>query len=321
MIQDYDALKDFVSRECDRHAFLVRYLRGKGLDCRSLQIAESKNIFIQLPAEQYDRLSRIKVLTAHYDRAPGSPGANDNSAAVFQLVALGKRLLDSGKVHNTLIIFTDHEELTEDNPSVQEQGAFKLGRFLAEREGRPGVPDAQYAFFNFDLCGVGDTLILSTANDTLLERSGLSGGGLHRQIRELQEAALDIMGRVRGCPYFTLETPFSDHIGLPLNRYPSVLIPLLPYQEAVGYRSRFRLLQKDMQSAGMLQEGRPGFLLDGSNPGPGRRIRSIIPRTWDRMHTDDDRIETLEEGAFQIMEELLNRIARTPIPLSRLART
>lgn len=314
MIKDFEALREFCAPECDRHAFLTAHLRGKGLPFTELQLTGSRNIFLGFPPEHYDPDGRIKVLTAHYDRAPGSPGANDNSAAVFQLIALAERLIYRSKRHNVLVIFTDHEEIPPENPTVTGQGAYKLGQFLAERARRKTGAAGDFAFFNFDLCGVGDTLILSTANESLLERSGLAGSTLHRQILELQETAMDIMGRVRECPFFSLETPFSDNIGLMLNQFPAVLITMLPYPEAVAYRSRLRVLQQETAALG---ESGPGFLVDPACPERNRRIRSIVPRTWDRMHTDDDMVETLEENAFWLMEALLDRIAGTELKPTR----
>lgn len=318
MIRDGEALREFCAPDCDRYAYLTAQLRSKGLPFSELEITGSRNIFLGFPPEHYDPDCRIKVLTAHYDRAAGSPGANDNSAAVFQLLGLAERLVYRSKRHNVLVIFTDHEEVSPQHPTVTGQGAYKLGRFLAERARRKAEAGGDFAFFNFDLCGVGDTLILSTANESLLERSGLAGGILHRQILELQEAAMDIMGRVRECPFFCLETPFSDNIGLMLNKFPAVLITMLPYPEAVQYRSRLRVLQQEAAARG---EGVPDFLMDANCPAANRRIRSIIPRTWDRMHTDDDMVETLEENAFWLMASLLDRIAATELKPSRLGQS
>jgi len=308
-----EMLKEFCSSGCDRFDFLQSYLHGLGIRTKILEISGSRNIFLELPKEQFYPDAQIKVLTAHYDRAPGTPGANDNSAAVLQLAALACRLLCRGRKHNTLIVFTDHEEITEENPSVQTQGAYKLGQYLARWQGHD---NSQFAFFNFDLCGVGDTLIVSTASESLLEKRGLIGTSIYRRIRELRESVLDIMGRVRECPCFRIETPFSDNIGLLLNELPSVLITLLPYQEAVQYRSRYRMLTDQLRASGDL-EGAPDFLQDPFSSRLRDNIRTIIPGTWERMHSPDDRLETLEQGAFQLMEQLLDRCAATELPLSR----
>ena len=315
MIRNRDSLKKFCHVDCDRFAFLRDFLEGKGIRSRVLQQSGTRNIFVDFPGDHYASGSQIKVLTAHYDRAPGSPGANDNSAAVFQLVELAERLLRRDRRHNTLIVFTDHEEITEDNPSVRTQGAYKLGEYLQEWRKRDKT---QFAFFNFDLCGIGDTLILSTANESLLEKRGMAGSSIYRRTRELREVALDVMGRVRECPYFALETPFSDNIGLLLNDFPSVLITILPYQEAVQYRSRYRMLCDELKRNGDLK-GAPDFLQNSCCGQLREKIRTIIPRTWERMHCEDDRIETLEECAFVRMEQLLDRFAATEVPLSRFS--
>ena len=315
MIRNWDKLKEFCSTDCDRFAFLQKYLQEAGLNTRILESSGSRNIFLDFPQDQYGSGVQIKVLTAHYDRTPQSPGANDNSAAVFQLADLAVRLLRRGRKHNTLIIFTDHEEITEDNPSVRTQGAYKLGSYLHRWLKSEST---QFAFFNFDLCGIGDTLILSTANETLLEKKGLAGTPIYRRTRELRETAMDVMGRVRECPFFALETPFSDNIGLLLNGFPSVLITMLPYQEAVQYRSRYRMLSDELKRSGDLS-GTPDFLQNSTAGVLREKIRDIIPRTWERMHCEDDRIETLEEGAFRLMEQLLDRFAATEIPLSRFS--
>jgi hypothetical protein len=89
------------------------------------------------------------VLVAHYDRAADSPGANDNSAAVFLLIETALKLRQK-KVTDWMIIFTDKVELTA-GEGLTRQGSYALAAGLRQA----GLGGGR--FFIFDACGTGDT--------------------------------------------------------------------------------------------------------------------------------------------------------------------
>jgi len=110
-----------------------------------------------------------KTVLVHYDRAcapDGSfitPGANDNSAAVFQVLRFAERLMRKeiplpGGIHNMRIFFTDGEELGASSVSgAKAQGAFALASLFRKL----GIVNDDV--FVLDGCGRGDVLAVSTA--------------------------------------------------------------------------------------------------------------------------------------------------------------
>ncbi|MDR1047033.1 MAG: M28 family peptidase, partial [Treponema sp.] len=163
----YNRFMEFIAPRADRYSIISSVLDEAGLNSLVLPIAGNRHFLILPPGESI-REGRLPfrgrnpvILTAHYDRFPGSSGANDNSAAVFQLIVTARKLV-SEKQGFWMIFFTDKEELGE-GESIEDQGAYGLASTL--RSG--GLADAR--IYVFDACGTGDTIIISTAADTLLK--------------------------------------------------------------------------------------------------------------------------------------------------------
>jgi hypothetical protein len=117
---------DFISLSADRFAILKELLEEAALDYKVLEIAGNRHFIAAppLPEEKSFLRRPPTTLVAHYDRAEGSPGANDNSAGVFLLLETAMKLKKSG-VNNWIVIFTDKEEL-KSGESIQAQGAYTL---------------------------------------------------------------------------------------------------------------------------------------------------------------------------------------------------
>jgi hypothetical protein len=116
---------------------------------------------------------RVLVLIAHHDAVPGSPGANDNAAAVAILLSLLERL--AGRVPpgvRVRLLFTACEELG----------------YLGAREYVSDVGvDGIAGVISLELCGIGDTLAIWDAGraEPFLDRvtGALDSLGLRRDER------------------------------------------------------------------------------------------------------------------------------------------
>lgn len=86
---------------------LVVESRDWGIDSR---VSETVNFLVP-----FGRQKGHLVLGAHYDAVPGAPGANDNGAAVVQLLESASRLQAFSAAgaleHDVTFCFWDHEEL------------------------------------------------------------------------------------------------------------------------------------------------------------------------------------------------------------------
>jgi hypothetical protein len=190
-------------------------------------------------------------MAAHYDRAAGSPGANDNSAAVFMLLEAALKMREE-RQRNALIIFTDKEELSP-GEGIQKQGAYGLAKKLQET----ALKDCRY--FIFDACGSGDTLIISTMADHLLKNEGgHEAAQWRRTVKALRDAALQTARNCMMEKVLLAPTPFSDDAGFLRAGLAAQTITVLPSTEAAGLASLLRnkpefinaLISRDAQTAG-----------------------------------------------------------------------
>lgn len=109
--------------EIDRvREYLIATLSAAGLEPETLTI-EAPDYFSVSggTVDVIDVLTRVKgtgdgsaiLLMAHYDTAPATPGANDNSAAVAALLEVARTLVSGSPPPNDVIfLFTDGEEPT-----------------------------------------------------------------------------------------------------------------------------------------------------------------------------------------------------------------
>ena len=215
------------SRE-DRFTRLAEILRGVKLDFEILQVAGNRHFLLGPPSSPLPK-GRVTILTAHYDRAPGSPGANDNSVSVFLLIKTALEL-GSGEDKNWRIIFTDREELGE-GEGLKDQGAYTLAGELRNR----GLGSAR--IFVFDACGAGNGFIISTAAERLLKKESGSGADKTRNlVRSLRNRAMEIARNLGLETVFLLPTPFSDDAGFLSAGLPAQTITMLPTRKPRPWR-------------------------------------------------------------------------------------
>jgi len=272
----YNRFFDFIAPEADRFAVLFEHIKKLGLNSVVIPVEGNRHFFIFPPGINL-RLSAGSlfpfsgqnpvVLSAHYDRVPGSPGANDNSAAVFHLLKTALKLGRIGADY-WIIIFTDKEEL-RGGEGIENQGSCSLARKLK----RWGLGDSRV--FNFDACGTGDTFIISTTADSLLKSQTRTGLQRARQaITHLREHALDCARRLHLNNIMLLPVPFSDDAGFLQGGIPVQTVTMLPAAEAASFASLLRLRSDFSEKifSGPLNE----------------TDRNLIPETWRRINCPTD---------------------------------
>lgn len=297
-------LAAFLAPGLDRCAFIASWLGERNIPHSIIELAGKRHIVVRFSAEAYDPLFRMKTIVAHYDRASGTPGANDNSAACFQLMLFAGRLQSarspaggSGS-HNIRIFFTDGEEAAG-TKGIAAQGSFALGEGLRKL----GMTDSDV--YVFDACGRGDTIVVSTAG-----QGRKTGPALAGRLSELHEQALRLANEAAPGAWLRLPTPYSDNAGFLAAGIASQVFTLLPRKEAEALNRAVNGPdsvggQRDIDDAivghGSLTENDP--------------LRKAIPETWRLMHTKKDSAATLTASAFRLMETLLDGIARERHPI------
>ncbi|MDR2476498.1 MAG: Zn-dependent exopeptidase M28 [Treponema sp.] len=282
----YERFFDFIAPDADRFQILREHVKGLGLNSVVIPIKGNYHFFI-FPAGYNLKPSTGGVLpfrgqspvilVAHYDRVPGSPGANDNSAAVFQLLKTALRLGEQG-VDYWIIIFTDKEEL-EAGEGIQEQGAFGL----AEKLKSCGLGEARV--FNFDACGTGDTFVFSSTSDYLLARDQRPGLRRVKQvITALREHALGTARYLRLNQVLSIPTPFSDDAGFLRAGFPAQTVTILPAGEA--------------SALAMMLQNQPGFADFLISSSSAQFDRMLLPETWRCLNSPSDNHDRLTPCFF-----------------------
>jgi hypothetical protein len=255
----YNRFREFISPEADRFALLCSILDQCSLPRQVLEIAGKRHITV---VPKNGRNDCGLIFTAHYDRTPDSSGANDNGAAVFQLIETALRITPHDAV---LFIFTDGEELSK-GESLRHQGAYSLGLHLKKN----GMGNSR--IFTFDACGTGDTLIISTAADQLLKNEpGAGADAMRRKVQVLRQAALDAARKARLENVLLLPTPFSEDAGFLLSGMTAQTITVLPQNEAAVCSS-------------LVRNGKAAALLSTAV----NVDRRLIPETWKSLNGPGD---------------------------------
>ncbi|OHD27403.1 MAG: hypothetical protein A2Y38_02520 [Spirochaetes bacterium GWB1_59_5] len=289
----------FLAPRADRCEALVLALEAGGVGCRVLELSGGRFVVAWPKGSTHDPRYRVKVVTAHHDRVPGTPGALDNSAACLQLVDF----LSSGRpAFNTLVVFTDHEELgsrlspaavTQAATAPSDQGSYELGRAF------PGMGLRAPMVFPLDVTGRGDALILSLAAHGLAGRRGHGGGSsaLGALVAETDDMANTISKLMAGrAPLFRAMVPFGEDLGFILAGVPALAVTVLPRDEADALASL-------------------GGLPAWSSPvAPGLRT----PETWSQLHGPNDTPALYTASAFKLVARFLDRLSalRVPAPVS-----
>jgi hypothetical protein len=295
----YHRFFDFIAPDADRFTVLSEHIHKLGLNSAVISIEGNRHFFIfpkginlKQPAGgsfPFQKQSPA-ILTAHYDRVPGSPGANDNSAAVFQLLGAALRLGKQG-VDNWIIIFTDKEEL-QNGEGIQKQGSYSLAKKLRSL----GLGNAR--IFNFDACGSGDTFVFSNTVDYLLKKNKRPGFNRARAtISRLREKVLGTASFLRFKKTIVAPTPFSDDAGFLQGGIPVQTITMLPADEADAFASML------FDNPGFVDMLFNGSMHDSEN-------HKLFPETWRCLNSPLD-------DEFRLTPEYYERIVRFAVELCR----
>jgi hypothetical protein len=186
------------------------------LESRGVEVARHRFASFEGSGENFavdvGRGPRTFVLVAHHDAVPGSPGANDNAAAVAILLALLERLpraVPPGV--RVRLLFTAAEELG----------------YLGARAYVRDTPLRDIAgVLSLELCGIGDCLaVWDVAGDTPFlgaVRAALEARGL------IPDAGYHLVGRI---PVFG-----SDHRAFAAAGIPAYGLSAVPFAHADALR-------------------------------------------------------------------------------------
>ena len=293
----YERFFDFIKPDADRYAILLEHVDKLKLNCSVIHVADNRHVFI-FPQEQKSLRASGGVfpfkgqnpclLCAHYDRAAGSPGANDNSIAVFHLLNTAINLRNSKK---WIIVFTDKEELKA-GESLENQGSYTLAKKIKSW----GLEKAR--IFNFDTCGAGEVFIFSTTTDRILknsERPNISK--VRKEIISLRDHALAAANNLRFEKVMLAPIPFSDDAGFLRAGLASQTITTLPLHEAEKYKALLR--------------NRPDFadlIISGKIKEPEER-RSL-PETWKNLNNAGDTPSRLTPQFFERTVKFMTELCR-----------
>lgn len=259
-------------------------------------MAGSRNVLVRYQDSAYDPRYRLKCISAHYDRDARSPGANDNSAACLQLLALARRLATAGFAHNCVLVFSDNEECGGKNAASQ--GSFALAWGIRRiRKDKPWV-------FSLDCTGRGEVPILSSPQTRLRPRKPQSASAdpglfaLHSWISSYLDA-------LYGSAWACLPTLYSDNYGYILGGLAAAAITLLPREEVELFRRGIAenpvivdvLLTREFRT----DQGR-------------RMLDAYLPASWKLLHGPGDSLASLDPASFPVMARLLDALACAGIP-------
>ena len=292
---DSVSFQKYIAQDCDRLSFLQNYLRLKGVASSAINLGGKKHLYVQFPSTAYNPAFKIKTVISHYDRVPGSPGANDNSFANFVLADFAADLYKSRLAHNIRIFFTDGEELGE--AGVSSQGAFALADFF----NRLGIGNDDV--YVFDACGRGDVAILA--------RAGLDAkvsGQFKKRFMSLYERTQNILRQAMPNSWMTLPVPYSDNAGFLACGIPAVAITFLPKEEVSFYYLNLMTdvnLEKAVMNCKI--DSKPGEKIDLSIQ--RFKYQEKMPLTWRLFHTEYDNFLSLTQESYSLMRKILAAIA------------
>ncbi|MDR2596370.1 MAG: Zn-dependent exopeptidase M28 [Treponema sp.] len=283
----YDRFDSFIALKTDRYNTLLLTIEKSGLNTTVISVAGNRHLFI-FPNGQKIRSAgntfpfagqNPYVLVAHYDRVEGSPGANDNSIAVFHLLRAALIFAEQN-IDNWIIIFTDKEELVS-GENFEAQGSFTLAKKLKTW----GLEKAR--IFNFDACGTGNTFILSTITDSILKNNDRPNiNKLKENIRVLRNRALETVNKLRFERVLLAPTPFCDDMGFLRAGFVAQTITMLPEEEA----SKFEVVLREYPEFSNL-------LISGEI----KKSNSLqfFPQTWKNLNTPADTFALLTPQFFE----------------------
>jgi hypothetical protein len=289
--------QEFIALTTDRYSMLKSLLDELHFKPQVITISGNRHFFLSSASHGSVKCwppvrQNRTILVAHYDRVADSPGANDNSAAVFELIEAALKLRRAG-VHSWLIIFTDKEEL-HPGEGIRDQGSYTLAKGLRD------IGFGNSRFYIFDACGSGDTLIISTMADHIMRtEQGLGIVKTRHLVQQLRNQALEAvrylnMDRVRLIP-----TPFSDDAGFLRAGIAAQTITMLPATEAMAFGSLIRC-KPDFADVLINREAQETY------------DRRLIPATWKRMNGPEDSYSTLTPQHFSQVVRFICALCHLP---------
>lgn len=286
----------FISGSCNRTEFLISRLKEHCIPFTPIKLDGKTHICILFPKTAYSPRFRAKTVIVHYDRAENTPGANDNSAAVYQVLEWAEQLLYSGKVHNTRIILTDGEELGGmSSPDTLNQGAFAIAQMFRKL----GVKNNDV--FVLDGCGRGDILLVSTA--------GMNSPGpvsFRLELESLFRKTCDLASAAAPGRWIKAPVPYSDNAGFLANGIPAVALTVLPSDEATLY---LRNLQRDKNFERLVMTH--NVASGAADKAEELVLTEKLPLTWRMMHTPLDAEESLTKESFTMIARFLDNLANS----------
>ena len=266
----------FIDIQANRVMILKEVLASYELQFREVVLNGDTHVLVYPHHTTRKPAKKLKLLTAHYDRVPGTQGVLDNSCAVWQLIEYAASSLQK---ENVIIAFTDHEEIPHEG-SAKEQGAFFLGRVLASM----GIEAP--AVFCFDVTGHGDTVVIA---DTVQQVAGryASLQPLQQQVALLSKLMLASVTKHVRCVEGHL--PFGENLGFMLAGYPALEISIVPEAQAPRRMNDFT-----------------GSVHAHSNP--------TAPEFWAYLHTNQDTLDRITPEAFFIMQKVLACLGLLRLP-------
>ena len=289
-----DDFSKFISQNCDRTSFLISRLKDRCIPYTPIKLDGKTHICILFPKSSYSPRFRAKTVIVHYDRAENTPGANDNSAAVYQIMDWAERLLYSGKVHNVRIILTDGEELggMASSDSLN-QGAFAIAQMFRKL----GVKNNDV--FVLDGCGRGDILLVSTAG-----KNSPGSVSFRLEFESLLKKTCDMASSAAPGRWIKAPVPYSDNAGFLANGIPAVALTILPSDEATLY---LRNLQRDKNFEKLVMTH--NVAAGAADKAEELLLTEKLPLTWRMMHTQMDNAESLTKEAFTMTSRFLDILA------------
>ncbi len=293
----------FLRQGIDRCAFICQWLKANLIPHTVVNLAGKKHIIVKFNSKNYNPQFKMKTIVAHYDREERTEGANDNSAACFQLMYFAKSLSLLKTQHNIRIIFTDGEEAG--SKGITEQGSFALGSGLKKL----GMDKDD--IFVFDMCGRGDCLIIS--------QSGIYGRAKDRTQRldELHTRACKYASLACPNQWISIPTAYSDNAGFVANGLTAQVITVLPRAEVDILLKHLPQNLKGLQNkSGSENEYLTGFqnelidlIIKNKKPKADSPYKNIIPQTWQYMHTAQDTRDKLRPEAFVLTGRYLRALS------------
>jgi len=284
----------FIAPQTDRCAFIQEWLLKHGVESAVAAIDGKNHILVQFRQESYNPRFKIKTVVAHYDRVAGSPGANDNSAADWQLMNWAVWLLSYQSFHNVRIFFTDGEELGW-NTGISEQGAYGIASTFRKL----GITNDDV--YVFDCCGRGEVPVLGRT-----ELPSHVGSSFVSRFKDLSDRTQDLLRRSSPGRWMCLPVPYSDNASFLACGIPAVAMTMLPAEEASLYAHEIMTV-KNLEGEVMNREASKKERLENRTPEYSYKER--LPATWRKFHTENDNEQSLTPESFTVMENILRCLA------------